>query len=745
MFNKISIHTKIIFLSFLSSFIILTVGIFIFYEMNKIIEVQKDLEKSQTINSRFKEIFGQMINMESGVRGYLLTGKDEDFKPFAASETQFDQYMKETIEMASKQKMKKVTDKLKSMQEIKDNWYQGPIFTLMMARKKFDKNLIKRPDFDKTIVENPATHFIVNFRDITNKGNLEQSQNINNLIKLSDEVAGKTKSGTILGLSLGLGFFLFLMIFTNKILNEYILDLNEKKKMLIDKERDITSILRSVKQGLFIIKPDMKIHSNYSPHLEIILEKDNLGEKDVMKTIFDHAKLGSDKEAQLISVLTSSLGQNYLNFEFNEMLLVREFEYQTAPGNEKILEADWTPVNNDDGVTEKILVTIRDVTKLKKLQEETEIQKKKMERISEIINNRIEDFNEFIQMAEAYLACNRDLIEENMNSKNDHYDVFNILYRNLHTIKGSARLFGLKDIAEAVHKTESIYNEARVLDNNSPWNPQLFMEEEQKISTILSEYKYINEIVLNRGMSNNDSCELLSKESSKKCVNSLKKITTTHLSKEEKDYLLDAISILENTEHNKIQDILTANVKSLDSLALKLGKGQPEVRFIGDSFEIKKDGHELVKNVFLHILSNSMDHGIEMKDERLSKGKKEHGCIIFKTAEKNGDLIINYSDDGKGLNLKAIKEKGIKTGIISSNVNLNPDDIAKLIFAPGFSTASVTTEISGRGVGMDAVKSYLEKEGGKIKINLLDKDKYKEENEYLPFEFEISLPNKFRV
>jgi len=137
----------------------------------------------------------------------------------------------------------------------------------------------------------------------------------------------------------------------------------------------------------------------------------------------------------------------------------------------------------------------------------------------------------------------------------------------------------------------------------------------------------------------------------------------------------------------------------------------------GETTEIDKNMLEQLSDPLKHIIRNSIDHGIEKtKEDRVSRGKTEHGTITLSAAHQEGHVVIEVSDDGNGLDKDRIYKKAIEKGLLSKDVQYSDMDIYKVIFAPGFSTAEKVTDISGRGVGMDVVRVNIEKLKGKIEI-----------------------------
>lgn len=154
--------------------------------------------------------------------------------------------------------------------------------------------------------------------------------------------------------------------------------------------------------------------------------------------------------------------------------------------------------------------------------------------------------------------------------------------------------------------------------------------------------------------------------------------------------------------------------RMLRDLASKLGK---KVDFVtqGEATELDKGLVEKITDPLTHLVRNSCDHGIEMPEDRLAKGKPETGTITLSAAHQGGSIVIEVRDDGRGLSREKILRKARERGIEVSD-QMSDADVWQLIFAPGFSTADVVTDVSGRGVGMDVVKRNIAALGGTVEI-----------------------------
>ena len=150
-------------------------------------------------------------------------------------------------------------------------------------------------------------------------------------------------------------------------------------------------------------------------------------------------------------------------------------------------------------------------------------------------------------------------------------------------------------------------------------------------------------------------------------------------------------------------------------LSSKLGK-KVELKLIGEHTEVDKTVVELLSDPLVHLVRNSLDHGIEMPEVRRSAGKPESGTVTLEAYHRGGNIVIEVSDDGKGLDKDKLRAKAIEKGLIEADALLSDKQTYELIFMPGFSTAEKLTDISGRGVGMDVVRRNIQALGGNIEI-----------------------------
>lgn len=152
-------------------------------------------------------------------------------------------------------------------------------------------------------------------------------------------------------------------------------------------------------------------------------------------------------------------------------------------------------------------------------------------------------------------------------------------------------------------------------------------------------------------------------------------------------------------------------------LSRQLGK-KIEIEMDGADTELDKTIIEAIKDPLTHIVRNTVDHGIEHSDDRIAAGKPESGVLRLKASHEGGLVTIEISDDGGGIDGDKVKEKALKMGLVPEDVasRMSPSEALYLIFLPGFSTADKVSAVSGRGVGMDVLKTNIERIGGTVEV-----------------------------
>ncbi|WP_353855739.1 chemotaxis protein CheA [Bacillus sp. Bos-x628] len=180
----------------------------------------------------------------------------------------------------------------------------------------------------------------------------------------------------------------------------------------------------------------------------------------------------------------------------------------------------------------------------------------------------------------------------------------------------------------------------------------------------------------------------------------------------------DLQSIILNMRMVPVETVFNRFPRMIRQLTKELNK-KIELIIEGAETELDRTVIDEIGDPLLHLLRNSLDHGIESPEERVKKGKPEKGTVLLKAYHSGNHVFIEVEDDGGGINRKKVLEKALERGVITEREaeSLEDHQIDSLIFAPGFSTADTISDISGRGVGLDVVKNKLESLGGSVSIN----------------------------
>jgi HPt (histidine-containing phosphotransfer) domain-containing protein/PAS domain-containing protein len=515
--------------------------------------------------------------------------------------------------------------------------------------------------------------------------------------------------------------------------------LNENlERSVEEKTRDIRSIMEHIQLGIFAITaPGRAIHKDYSRHLSTLFGRKDFTGVDAAELLFENSQLTSDERSQATQALEAMLGEPGLSFELNVSALPQETRY-TEQGMIRIMDLSWHPVINADDTIEKILVTSRDVTHLRALEDDALDRKEELQFIQELLNVSPEAFHRFLQNCQEFMAENRKLINSYSIASRD-MESLKILFINMHTMKGAARSLYLKKITRIFHDVEEYYALLQK-DPSAHWDVERMNRDLDEADRVLSTYQSINSNKLGRrssdeGQSILPTAELIRVYQDLQDLGEDRSDTARQRTQALQSRLLPFI-------YRPLQGILEDIGSCTSMLARDLHKLPPRLQVQAEDYHTEIRCETLLRRIFIHILRNSMDHGIEDAATRLQKGKNESGLISIDVQNVEGWVHILYQDDGQGLNLSRLQERAVAQGLISANCPMSPEKLAELIFCSGLSTAKKTNDISGRGMGMDAVKKYLEEAGGQIHIRLLDRN---QQGPGHPFILDILLPGSIFI
>ncbi len=509
----------------------------------------------------------------------------------------------------------------------------------------------------------------------------------------------------------------------------------ERTEQLSKKTKDINAMLQNMNIGVSTITAGNLIHPEYSKYLCTIFAGDDFAYKNVMTAIFGKASLGIDAMEQVSASLDAILGADPIMFEFNEHLLPREIKIVDGNGVQKILQMDWSPIVNDEGLVDKVLHITQDITHLRKLEEDSAQQQEELGIISKLIKTPTDKFIDFTESAIKYLADNRLILNA---TKSRDEEAISALFRNMHTIKGNARVFEFTHITNAAHIAEQNYDRMRK-DKEVAWNSDELSAELDAVETALKRYIKVSEETLGRRKGSSGGLIVgnvsVSDEQLAELRSLVVPVAKMHAANADVVRLHNAIATLGLTP---LSSVLGEADVFVSSLAKELGKPTPVLEVENGGIAFNTQFARTLKDSLIHIVRNSLDHGIEPLADRVRANKSEHGKIRF-SCEQNGERMeLHIKDDGRGLALHKLYEKGCASGVFDAGKSPTRANVAELIFQSGVSTSEQLTEISGRGVGMDAVRALLAEHGATIAIDLPEPSGTT--LQFTPFKFVINLP-----
>lgn len=524
--------------------------------------------------------------------------------------------------------------------------------------------------------------------------------------------------------------------------NGMIEKIQENAAQLKQKTADIQAMLQNMQQGILTVVEGGVVHAEYSAYLETIFETSDIAGRDLMALVFDDSSIGADARSQVDAAVHACLGEDSMNFAFNEHLLVNEVAKRMPDGREKWLDLSWSAITDETDTVVRLMLCVRDVTEIRELTAQAGEQQRRLEMIGEILSISQDKFHGFVHSAKGFLSENERMIRQH--ERADH-SIVAALFRNMHTIKGNARTYSLQHLTNIVHEAEQAYESLRRADGGPEWNRDALMDDLARVREAVDHYATINAVTLGRhgepaGPGGGDYL-MVERAHIRESLRMLDGADPANAG----DWLAARDSVrrlLSQFGTQGIGDALGGVIESLPSLAAELGKPAPVVHIDSNGHRVRGEIGATLKNVFMHLLRNAIDHGIETSDERRAAGKAPAGKIDIAVDVEDGALRFVLGDDGRGLALDRIRGIARERGWIDAGdeAALTDEAVAELIFRPGFSTARAVTEVSGRGVGMDAVRNFLKRDGGDIALRFTDD---RVGSPYRAFETIVSLPARF--
>ncbi|MGZ3768965.1 MAG: ATP-binding protein [Bdellovibrio sp.] len=467
------------------------------------------------------------------------------------------------------------------------------------------------------------------------------------------------------------------------------------EQMVADRTRELSrlnqtmsALLDSLDQGFFIFGSDGRILDVSSKACERTIECKPDG-----KFIWDVLKLPENK-VEGFKKWMQTLFMEMLPFQDLAPLGPVDFPHSQS----RNIALEYHPLRSNEGTMEGVVVVSSDITSLVEAQQQAETEKEHAKLIINMIKSKRE-IQRFIKESQNQLI----VIREEVTKDDDHIDSEK-LYRQLHTLKGGAAQFSIKDIAEACHEAESILTELKI-----EWTRPAFIALRGKCFEVEENFlKFLNETreILGTSATNEERQIEIAISRLNDIARKVRSLSGGGPVAQE--LLLELAMEPASKFVEPYNEVLFRTAEKVEKMVAPLN-------IVNGTIMIMPEVYSQLFSTLVHAFRNAVDHGIESPDHRVENGKTPEGHVdvIFEIlhSSHSSSLRIKIKDDGGGIDPDKIREKLAKTMLATHTIS--DQEIIQHIFDSQFSTKEKVTEISGRGIGMDAIKHSAENLGGR--------------------------------
>jgi two-component system chemotaxis sensor kinase CheA len=431
--------------------------------------------------------------------------------------------------------------------------------------------------------------------------------------------------------------------------------------------------------------------------------------------------------------LRNIFGSDDLQWMMSETDRLAESTYQRprpdGGHDQRVLRFEYAPIYKD-GLLERVMVIAKDVTDVLALQAEVARKDKEnrenMERAGQIASLGPDLFDTFMQEADELVKeslAGLDAIEKGPSPAEAVHQVF----RAMHTLKGNARVFKLMSMQNVAHRAEEHLEDVR--GGKAQLTPESLAglrEQVCQVGDVLDEFGKLGRQVFRRDHDRHQGGSMVKvaepriaelRQAFSGAARSLKEANgvipaALHQRFEELARRIRELTMV------SLGDVLIPMQKMALDLAREQNKKVADLQIVGGDILVDGALLQKIKDILLHALRNAVDHGLEPPSDRAAASKPEAGKITVHCEQRDGELLVSVEDDGRGINTDRVKAKAFQLNLLAEDeLDRVPEQkLFELIFRPGFSTAEKVTEVSGRGVGMDVIRSRAEELRGSAQV-----------------------------
>ncbi len=375
------------------------------------------------------------------------------------------------------------------------------------------------------------------------------------------------------------------------------------------------------------------------------------------------------------------------------------------------IELTYSPMRTDSGALKNVVMVATDKTEEFHAKQEAERERNFARMVTQIMRNKGQ-FRVFVRESRTIFEEAKAVVKKVLDNNQVTESFWDEISRALHTFKGGAGSFALYDLAHITHRAEDFLNSVK--EDPTPENLRRFAVLFYQISSSFEGFLRSQSDVLGGEAQLEDRSLELSL-----------RVLKAWYERIDREPRLDSLAT--EIRENYILEPIAKSFAHLDfalqDLASSLGKEVRPLRLIGGDLRILPEHFEDVFGNMIHIFRNAVDHGLERPEEREARGKESAGCITVEFERfqignhyDRPSIVIKVSDDGRGIDPDRLKEKLIEKDLWENWREKSADELLQVIFENDFSTAQSVSNVSGRGVGLAALKEAIEKKGGSLHV-----------------------------
>jgi two-component system chemotaxis sensor kinase CheA len=484
--------------------------------------------------------------------------------------------------------------------------------------------------------------------------------------------------------------------------NDELAQLNEGlEQTVVLRTQSIRNLLDNAGQGFLSFGSDLLIHHEYSSECTRIFTRDIHGLRFTQLIFPDDVGQENFLESLLVKVLDNS---DPLFREIYLPLLPAEVTIDS-----RVISIEYKLIDSGNGMESYYMVILTDITNHRTLETKIEQERNLLKMVVNVVLNYV-DFN---QTAKDYSYFCETRLQEILDNKATLVDKVTEIFRHIHTFKGSFAQFGLRSVVANLHDLETqiemlkknlVSHELTIVDVED------FFAEFSLLTWLDEDLTGLQDILGQDFFSKDDELVI----NGNKLVELEKKIETILTPVECKILIPE----LRKLRYKSFDSLLKSYPEYVANLANRLEKTVYVLITQEDQILVNPDRFYDFTKSLVHIFRNAVDHGLESVDERLEEGKEEFGKITCSISETEKQVCLSITDDGRGIDAENLRNKAVDSGLMTmEEVNLMTDEEAiQLIFEDGLSTKDDVNDLSGRGVGLAAVLSEMNKLGGSVVV-----------------------------